>query len=359
MDLVRYITIRLTRPSPHAMGQWPYRASNGIEVQVQDIQGIQRDLTTHTVLVPEQTPTVIWPYEHDQVRLLASARAEAGEPHMLGQHLEVPVDRRSATEFAIREYADVLGVSLQCKTALRSPRPCLALAPTSAAEQEQMSKAAGLAAPSSGGTSARIMPPVMPQAVSLDVFQDRMDGVALLADSLSEDSAIARARELFRLFERAFRAGPSGCVDPLTSFLQSAPRNDASKFTTAEVATWLRKLRSRATHADVRDDYARTADLAPYLSRMEYAAYDVLFNKKDWRSKSPARRQKLSPMSVPSRDNSAVSLLHPGATIMIDWLDPFGVHPTDWECSIDLKPPWVWRLPGEHDEEEPERHGDD
>ncbi len=77
MDLVRYITIRLTRPSPLAMGRWPYPASNGIEVQVQDNQGIQRDLTSHTVLVPEQTPTVTWPYEHDQV---AFSRQQGSKP---------------------------------------------------------------------------------------------------------------------------------------------------------------------------------------------------------------------------------------------------------------------------------------
>ncbi len=93
-----------------------------------------------------------------------------------------------------------------------------------------MSRATGLAAPSLGGTGVRIMPPAMPHVISQDALQDRLDGVALLADSLSEDSAIARARELFRLFERAFRAGPSGCVDPLTSFLQSATTARRLKF---------------------------------------------------------------------------------------------------------------------------------
>ncbi len=92
---------------------------------------------------------------------------------------------------------------------------------------------------------------------------------------------------------------------------------------------------------------------------MEYAAYDVLFNKKDWRSKSPcaasetlanerAQSRQLGRVIAATRRNNNDRLA-----------GPLWSAPTDWECSIEIKPPWVWRLPGEDDEEEPEGHSTD
>jgi hypothetical protein len=161
-------------------------------------------------------------------------------------------------------------------------------------------------------------------------------------------TAIARARELFRLFERAFRRGPSGCVVPLTTFLSTALRHDASLYELDEVAHWLRRLRPEATHGDRRDGYARSADVAPYLSRMEYA-YDVLLNKETWRHPSSARRDQLHFMSAPGPQRATL-LLRAGATVTVDWLDPFGVYAIDFESRLQLSDDWVWRMPGQEPE---------
>lgn len=54
------------------------------------------------------------------------------------------------------------------------------------------------------------------------------------------------------------------------------------EYASPEVDEWF-KLRPLVIHADRRDDYARSRDIEPYIGRMEFGAYDVLFNKATWR----------------------------------------------------------------------------
>jgi len=88
-------------------------------------------------------------------------------------------------------------------------------------------------------------------------------------------------------------------------------------------------------------------DAAPHMARMEAAAYDVLLRNATWHDPSPARRQLINFMSVPGTRNAGSVLLQPGATVMVDWIDPFGIYPIDWERRCTINDPWVWRMPGQ------------
>ncbi len=216
----------------------------------------------------------------------------------------VPDEERRRAEAAIVEYGDLLGVMLQCKRQFRSPDPCVAVTFT---PEEVANGVVGLARSHDRFTKARVLrhsekdPSIVERLVA-----DRLDGIALLADSLAEDGAAARVRDLFRLFERAFALSPGRAIKPLTSFLASSPRRLG--YTESEVASWLVSLRSKLSHADRRDDYARSHDADPFLGRIEYAAYDVLFNKAKWRDQSADRRDGLRFASAvdQSRTNSVV-----------------------------------------------------
>lgn len=83
---------------------------------------------------------------------------------------------------------------------------------------------------------------------------------------------------------------------------------------------------------------------------MEYAAYDVLLNKATWRHPSATRRDRQNFMSAPGPHKRGIVLLRPGATMIADWLDPFGVHAIDWESRLQLPDDWVWRMPGQEDD---------
>ena len=344
--MLRLATISLTRPPPTRFDPRPYRATNSLEVHVQGIDGIAEQVSDEPQTDRSEGVSVIWPREHETARVAIAVPVEAGPPEVAGAALVVPDAPRRAAEAAIGEYADVLGVLYQCKRTVRSPQPCVALAASSADEEAQFEDVRTLLAGEGGFPSARVMP-LVPTHTLMVAIADRLDGLALLADSLAEDTAVARSRELFRLFERAFRRGPSACVEPLTTFLTRHPQHHALGFTSAEVQFWMENLRAESVHADRRPSFARSPEVEPFLARMEFAAYDVLFNKDRWRQPSAARRSQQVFMSAVESDRRGLVVFQPGAPVMINWIDPWGVFPTDYRARLTLGPEWIWRLPGQ------------
>jgi hypothetical protein len=339
-------TVRLSRPRPLAFGRWPYTASNGVVVHVKVVDGVPADVTDQPLTLGT-SPVIAWPREHEIARIGVAAVVPAGEPVIVDGQLEVPEEPRAKAEAAIGEFADVLAIVHQCKRVLRSPQPCVALRAQTPEEEAAVAAVRILRPRWNKLAQARVMPPVVPEHLA-SVFSDRLDGLALLADSLAEDNAVGRSRELFRLFERAFRRGPGECVQPLTAFLRSHPNASTLGYEKSEVSHWLEKLRAEAVHADRRPSYARSPDLEPFLPRMEFAGYDVLFNKSRWRDPSSRRTDRQQFISGVSSDRESAVLFHPGATLMVDWIDHWGVHPIDFDARMDgLDEAWIWRLPGE------------
>jgi hypothetical protein len=121
---------------------------------------------------------------------------------------------------------------------------------------------------------------------SLPYLRDRLDGVALVAESLGHTHPTGQLHELIRFFERAF-ALPAGrvCRNELPAFLAANQQG----YTTPEVDHWLH-LRDTTSHADRRPTFALQADTRPVVNRAEQAAYDVLFNKATWRDPTLDRR---------------------------------------------------------------------
>ncbi len=183
----------------------------------------------------------------------------------------------------------------------------------------------------------------------IGLLGDRTDGLALLADSLAETGAVGRCRDFFRLFERAFKRDSDKLIPPLSTFLESNPRHDALAFSHDEVRHWVKIIRPMTIHADRSKIVGRNPEVEPYLGRMESAAYDVLFNKRNWRQPSAQRQQRVTFMSGVSKDRFTQVALQLGATIYVRWIDPFGVFPIDHSApaSVDDRDGWIWRLPGD------------
>lgn len=341
VELLRLATIRLSSPPPRNVSRAPYTASNGLVVAVGHVDGLTGSGGGFAGGV-----VVAWPYESEKVRLGVSVTTPVAKVERLNDgRLVVPRAAREAAERAIADFADLLAVVHQCRRDLRSPRPAVALLP-GPQDSDAARAAVGLAQEQVSRPSARLMPAADPADLSA-ALRDRQDGIQMLADALAEDSAVGRARELFRLFERAFGKGPSGCVGPMTELLAAGPRHDASAYSREEVVAWMNDLRPLAVHGDRRQDFARSPDLAPYIARIEWAAYDVLLHKQTWRTPSSTRRPLLVLTAVPAADGTQTVLLSRNATITVDHLDPHGVWPVDWEAQAHLEPPWVWRLPGQ------------
>ncbi len=347
MQLVRLATIRLQRPPPLAMGRWLYVASNGVEVVTEEIAGLDQDLTDQANISPEPGLRVAFPFETAEVRLSVKAVVDAGPPEVSGGLLEVPEEPRRRAEGALSEYADVLGVGYQCRRVIRSPQPCVAMAASGPGEISLLQGVSVLKQPSGRRTGARVMPPVVPAAL-LNYLRDRLDGVALLAGSLAEDSAVGRCRNLMLLYERAFKKATEELIAPLTTFLRSNPRQDALQYKEDEVRYWIKDIRPHTMHADARKRVASNPDIEPYLARMEMAAYDVLFNKEYWRKPSSRRINRQVFMSAVGPAGTTI-ILHQGATLHLEWIDPFGVYPIDHPVRVGLPEEWIWCFPGQQD----------
>jgi hypothetical protein len=349
VQLLRLATVRLAGPPPLAVDRVPYVASNGVEVRPDSVDGIPAGSPASEEAPPAGALTFYWPREDQRVRVGVFATVDAGTPSIRNGRLDVPEEPRQRAEAAIGEFADLLAVIHQCRRSIRSPQPSVGLAPSSDEDSSKIGEVRGLNQRSTGRGAARVMPPTTPTEGSL-ALSDRFDGLALLADALSEDTAVARAREFFRFFELAFRQAASQCAPPLAAFLKSNPRHADLVFTTKEVSHWFDPLRAEATHADRRPSFLRSPDLEPYLGRLEIAAYDVLFNKTIWHHPSVARRTRQDFMSGISPDRNSVVVFQPNATLIANWIDPYNVYPVDHETTVTLQPPWIWRLPGQDDD---------
>jgi hypothetical protein len=170
---------------------------------------------------------------------------------------------------------------------------------------------------------------------------DRMDGVELLTEALADTRETGRFRELARFFERAFGAPPAGLIRPLADFLRYY---DKLQYTYDEVEQW-RQLRHQATHADHRDRrYVLARDVRPALIRVELAAYDVLFNKRDWSQPDSDRREVWRPAGGVLRDQRQVVIrTHASVRLEADpMMDGFGAYPYDRSCKIGSYPRDWW-----------------
>lgn len=348
--MLRVAVIRLSRPKPHAFGKWPYVASNGRKVEVTGLNGDVEDVTGGEAAPPAGTVRLVWPWEDDRLSVLVEVRVEAGPPTLIDDRLMIPSVPRLAAEAAINEYSEVLAVLHQCRRLILSPlHVAVGMRPTSPSEVKRTEPVVGLHRGESYlGSPPRVMPSGAPHNIA-PFLRNRLDGLALLANSLSEGTTVGRSRELFRLFERAFRVGPSETTKPLYTFLSTHPRATELAYTLDEVRHWLENLRASAMHADRRESYARSSHIEPYLGRMEQAAYDALFNKEHWRHKSSLRRQQLDFASGIPSSGPTLSFVN-GSSILFQWVDLFSVYPLEPSANVTLTPEWIWRLPGQEEQ---------
>jgi hypothetical protein len=330
MRLLRLATLELNRPAPPRLGRWTFRASNGVEVTTAVIQGAE-DITA-SGSPPLGEMTVAWPYERSSARLALIATIDAGTPVLDDDRLVViPEAARQLAEAAIVEYGDLLSVTYQCRRIVRSPKPCIGLAADDESEQSTLAESSGIYAPLLSRPRAVLLPEAEPGNPFGQVVADRLDGLALLADANSEEGPVGQVQNMFRLFERAFARGPAGCIEPLLAFLTAGPVNLG--WNRDELADWFLRLRPEVTHADRREEYARAADVAPYLGRIEHAAYDVLLNKAIWRTVDSDRRNVVALRAGLDLDRETVRLQRPGVTVVVPWIDPFGIFPIDFSFT--------------------------
>lgn len=275
-----------------------------------------------------------------QKRILVTAQVASPEAPEIGPDglLTPPAELRRECEGAIEAAASIISVLTGSARRISSPFPPLAFVAESDAERAHLSAASGIRSRNRACHRPRFSIPVSRQV--LDGLVDRLDGVALVADFLAQDHAMARYREGLRFLELAFGLPAVQLEKKLSQFLSSS---DAG-YSRPEVATWL-SLRHSAVHADRAETTNLTveADVRPFMARMEQAIVDVLLNKAKWHEPSRTRRSLFTPPAVTTGPDGGLRIIERSLfTLESQLLDPFGAYPVDLSACLSAPPPEWW-----------------
>jgi hypothetical protein len=249
--------------------------------------------------------------------------------------VRIPQGPLRVCERALETVANLVSTAESVRRTISSPTPCLALEPASERDTAWLAN-----------KSRFQLPPVPQQAwwtQRLDLIEilphvaERLDGVALLAESLGHEHLSGRFHELVRLFELGFRLSGKRLVDPLAAFLVAGP----FEYTRNEVVRWIQEVRHGLTHADEKNFFLLEADVRPVIRRVEQAARDVLLNKTTWRSPSSDRRTVWRPTASLTAKGLYV-VQHTGAEMVGQLLDDLGRYPRNMNGFLTAQPESWW-----------------
>lgn len=251
--------------------------------------------------------------------------------------IKIPNEEREKLERAIETAINLFAVSTCSSRSISSPSPYIALQPENDEEREMLEGLNGFV------LNPTVIPGAPFQTEFSDEFlimvKDRLDGVSLLAEALSHSHPTGKFHELLRLFERAFAHSSRKLIQPLTDFL--LPTNQG--FTRNEVKNWVFNLRHPATHADIREEFLLESGIRPVVQRMKQAAYDILFNKLEWRNPTSERREIWQPVSGTISDKMDVFITKgESQSLEFQILDGFSSYPYDLSGSIGNFLPKNW-----------------
>lgn len=281
----------------------------------------------------------IWDLETRHRVLIAGKLQLEEPPSMSGDGIVgVPTEPREEIESAIELMANAIAVAKISRRSISSPPPFVALVAVDDEARQWLDVASGF---------SHDLQPVVRQVAAIRELQDmleivaeRREGVQLLAEALSQDQLTGRYHDLLRVMERAFALKAGALKAPLNKFYEES----RFKFTPREVAEWI-DIRGRVTHADRQRalPFALEADVRPFIARMELGAYDVLFNKRTWRSSSPQRLDRWTPTEGTEAPNTPFLTQHVlPPPLQSQLLDPFSRYPADLSAGLAKLPDDWW-----------------
>ncbi len=261
-----------------------------------------------------------------EFRLTLSAEIAIDRPEVLERKVKVPEEARSKCEEAIEFVANSISVQCFLGKTIISVTPPVFLRSESDQDRNLLGMADGI---EQKPKFYRFHPYLAPEDTRLILsLTDRQRGIALFAEALNHDSASGAYRDLVRLFENAFGMPHSQLGKKLSQFL-----NPKMAYSRDEIETWLAQ-RNGASHGEEgrTEEIIMNSDVYWFIPRMEQAALDVLFNKKNWGTNSRDRHEIWDPSSFLKEPGSHEVTLTEGTRLTIALTDAYGVFPV----SIDM-----------------------
>ncbi|MDD5393843.1 MAG: hypothetical protein PHE17_12560 [Thiothrix sp.] len=236
----------------------------------------------------------------------------------------LPLSKIHLAEQYIEKEANLLSVITKSSKELFSPIPYILFAYETPSELEWLNETSGYEIHGTP-TITEYFSVRECQNIHQDLLNDRLNGVILLSEALCHKNYMGRYRDYMRFFELAFNRKISQLDHKLYQFLQGF--NEAN-YTKEEIKEWITH-RNPSSHAD-RGSFAIERMVRPYTQRIEQAAYDVLYNKKDWHNPSKERRNIYFP-SFFSISESGKTAARPGTELTLT------AHSDDHFSSYKIK----------------------
>ncbi len=231
------------------------------------------------------------PGDNSVLQCVAASRQLERIPKKTNAGLLVVSERdRKLLEDAISHFAHLISISQGWPFSVASAFPSVAFIPEDDDDRNLLDGSVGIHfAPGNRGfprTNYTI------PLTDLSIFSDRLDGVALLAQSVNSARASSAFMTHIRIFERAFGKPVQLLTESLADFLAGAKLG----YELSEIDEWV-KLRHGVSHADVKyKPIVLDVDVSWLVGRTEQAAYDVFANKTEWSSPQIARRHTWRPI---------------------------------------------------------------
>src|SRR6266480_423714 len=273
----------------------------------------------------------------DGVSILVAASLQLDRLPSTGKSglVRIPLGPLRVCERALETVANLMAAAESVRRTISSTTPCLSLESSNERDTVWLADKTTFQMPSvpqqAWWTQRLDLVEILPH------LTDRLDGVALLAESLCHEHLSGRFHEVVRLFELAFRRGGKTLVDPLTDFLATGPFG----YTRDEVVGWIQELRHGLTHADQKDFFLLEGDVRPVIRRVEQGARDVLLNKKTWRSPSSERRIVWKPTAGLTAQGMYI-VEHSGGEMLAQLLDDLGHYPRNMNAFLAAQPDTWW-----------------
>jgi hypothetical protein len=282
-------------------------------------------------------------FREEKARLLLNARVHLAALPVKDDAgcMVVPQSECHAAEEALVTFANFFSATTRTGRSLTSPVPYLLFEAETDHEEELLETSSGI---SCGFCSVpRLLPRISLDDEMLQALSDRSEGVTFIANAQSEGVVTGAFREYVRLFEAAFDTDKMAVLRRnLYSFLAGAQQLG---YTEDEVHRWLDDFRHAVVHTRGKSGHVTELDLMPYIQRVEQAAYDVLFNKKDWRTQSYDRREVWTPdFGTTDQNNSVFITQGRAATLQFSIVDSLAGFPVILNDHIPVEPPLFGRL---------------
>jgi hypothetical protein len=235
-------------------------------------------------------------------------------------YIEIPTKERKKCEQEIETVCAKYAVFNKVRLEIFSPSGlCFTFIPDNNDERRLLTGCKGFL--KSGSKITISFSPPSFHSEWIDQFDDRLDGVFLVNEALSQASAAGSFRDYIRVFECGFSLSSKQLDKKLYKFLRPE-----MGYTRAEIKKWIR-LRDPLSHADKlkSNDIYFQAHIRPYIERVSQAAFDLLYNKKNWNNGCSERREIWMP-TVYTTDEFGHPVITDGSKVLFSWTDCFNVY---------------------------------